>query len=319
MTFSSGKEGWLLLCYNQLKGAPMKHWYLIPAALLMLAGCGRNPISFFEKDKQDVLYYDSLPEVLSLAGQSIYDLGLTEKDLESELFLHIETEFLSDRQEVTAGTDRKDRYVITGIWFSSSRKLSEAEEYFSGLYGEPYLKTEDPYAEGVGGVVYHQYWWTGEGIIHLSKAQKHRFFSFQYEKAAEPEKVAKREKGLSLQEFAWGTGYYMKLSEEDFDSLKIEKKDEEYYTWDFVFEGTAYHLDIYRKQGKNLSEYLRDVPYDQTDAGHEKLYTYVDSGYGEQVFSNPFSDVWRIVMEQDAASEKLNMIRELLENSSWKS
>ena len=76
-------------------------------------------------------------------------------------------------------------------------------------------------------------------------------------------------------------------------------------------------FNVYKDQRENLEEYLADVSYEKSETEYETLYTYVKEGYGEQVLVNPFGDVWKIAMTDDASSEKLNAIRTLLEDHSW--
>lgn len=172
------------------------------------------------------------------------------------------------------------------------------------------------------------YWyryWSGEGIIALSKGENNSFFKFEYtpvEEENKPKEILKREQGLSLPEFAHGTGYYMDIEKEDFEALgvenlKIEKREEGHFTWVFTYEDAGCRFNVYKDQRENLEEYLADVSYEQSETEFETLYTYVKEGYGEQVFVNPFGDVWKIAMTGDAGAEKLNAIRTLLEDHSW--
>ena len=80
--------------------------------------------------------------------------------------------------------------VIREIFFTDDIK------YYDGMlkdlekrFGKPYIQDEEPYVESNGGCVQHDYYWTGEGSIHVSRAQKHDFYVFRYHISEKPKGV----------------------------------------------------------------------------------------------------------------------------------
>ena len=220
-------------------------------------------------NKKVAMRVRSLPEAFPVVGKRLEDLGFTREDLESEMYLLIETEFLGEMTEIMGLTEMWNDNLIKELTFYSEQHFDEAKAYFTDLYGEPFRNGWDPYAMSQGGVVDWFMYWTGEGIVQLRKGQNFNWFECKYEIPEEkPEEILKQEAGLTLQEFAWSSGYYMNdLTEEDFDYLKIEKKEEDHLTWDFIYQGTECHFDLYRKKGPQLADYMSGVSYETSRVG----------------------------------------------------
>ena len=272
-------------------------------------------------NKKVAMRVRSLPEAFPVVGKRLEDLGFTREDLESEMYLLIETEFLGEMTEIMGLTEMWNDNLIKELTFYSEQPFDEAKAYFTDLYGEPFRKGWEPYAMSHGGVVDWFMYWTGEGIVQLRKGRDFNWFECKYEIPKEkPAEILKQEQGLTLQEFAWSSGYYMNdLTEEDFDYLKIEKKEEDHLTWDFIYQGTECHFDLYRKKGPQLADYMSGVSYETSRVGDwEEVHTCVKDGWGEQIWVNPVKDIWRLEIRKEATAEKLNAIRELLETHSWR-
>ena len=272
-------------------------------------------------NKKVAMRVRSLPEAFPVVGKRLEDLGFTREDLESEMYLLIETEFLGEMTEIMGLTEMWNDNLIKELTFYGEQPFDEAKAYFTDLYGEPFRKGWEPYIVSQGGVVDWFMYWTGEGIVQLRKGQNFNWFECKYEIPEEkPEEILKQEAGLTLQEFAWSSGYYMNdLTEEDFDYLKIEKKEEDHLTWDFIYQGTECHFDLYRKKGPQLADYMSGVSYETSRVGDwEEVHTCVKDGWGEQIWVNPVKDIWRLEIRKEATAEKLNAIRELLETHSWR-
>ena len=264
----------------------------------------------------------SLPEAFHVVNKRPEDLGLTKEDLESEMSLNIETEFFGEKTVIYGFMESWNDNRIKELIFYGEQPFDEVKRYFTDLYGEPFRNGQDPYVQSRGGAVYWFMYWTGEGVVNIGKGQYSNFFEGKYSIPKEkPPEIIKQEQGLTLHEFALSSGYYMNdLTEEDFDYLKIEKKEVDYLTWDFIYQGTECHFDLYRKKGANLSDYMSDVSYETSRIGGiEDVHTCVKDGWGEQIWVNPISDIWRLEIRQEATAEKLNSIRELLETHSWRS
>ena len=263
----------------------------------------------------------SLQEAFSVVGKRLEDLGTAGEDAEYKLSLNIETEFLGEKTELIGFVEPWNESRIKELEFYGEQPFDEVKRYFADLYGEPFRKGCDPYIEARGGAVEWFMYWTGEGVVRIGKGQYSDRFECKYDIPGEmPPEVLKRIQGLSLLEFAHLSGYYMRdLTEKDFDYLKIEKKEEDYLTWEFTYQGTKCHFDLYRKKGPHLSDYLSDAVYETSRvADCEDVHTCVKDGWGEQIWVNPVGDIWRLVIGQEASAEKLNEIRELLETHSWR-
>ena len=273
------------------------------------------------KGNKAAMRVGSLPEAFPVVGKRLEDLGFTREDLENGMCLPIETEFLGEKTEIMGFTETWNDNLIKELLFYSERPFDEAKAYFAALYGKPFRNGQDPYIASQGGAVDWFMYWTGEGIVQLRKGQNFNRFECRYMIPEEkPKEILKQEQGLTLQEFAWSSGYYMQgLTEADFDYLKIEKKEEDYLTWDFIYQGTECHFDLYRKKGSQLADYMSDVSYETGRVGEwEEVHTCVKDGWGEQIWSNPVKDIWRLEIRKEATAKKLNAIRELLETHSWR-
>ncbi len=263
----------------------------------------------------------SLPEAFPVVGRRPEDLGFTVEDLENKMSLNIETEFLGEKTVMFGFAEPWNENRIKELKFYGEQPFDEVKRYFADLYGEPFRKGQDPYIRDRGGAVDWFMYWTGEGVVQIRKGQNFNRFEGKYDIPEEkPPEILKQEQGLTLQEFAWSSGYYMRdLTEKDFDCLKIEKKGEDYLTWDFIYRGTECHFDLYRKKGPQLADYMSDVRYETSRVGEwEEVHTCVKDGWGEQIWVNPVKDIWRLEIRKEATAEKLNEIRELLETHSWR-
>ena len=178
----------------------IRYLTLIPAVFLM-TGCvfltdrpsntGQTDTAVSEGIK--ALPFDSLPEALELSGKTLAEAGLSRDDLHDGIYLLIETVFLDEKQEIRGymGSGKDER--IGELTFSCKRPLEEAQSYFTELYGEPYKTELEPYVKSKGGSVYDEYYWTGEGILTLSKADQYEFFEVRYQDAEKPEEVISQE------------------------------------------------------------------------------------------------------------------------------
>ena len=223
-----------------------------------------------------VIHVRSMPEAFSVVGRRPEDFGFSGEDIGKGIYLSIETEFLGEMREVMCLTDICNDNLIKELLFYSERPFDEAKAYFADLYGEPFRKGSDPYIASRGGAVDWFMYWTGEGIVRLGKGQYINRFECRYEVPGEkPKEILKREQGLTLQEFAFSSGYYFHgLTEEDFDYLKIEKREEDYLIWDFIYQGTECHFDLYRKKGPQMADYMSDVSYETSRVGdYEDVHT----------------------------------------------
>ncbi|MBQ6489301.1 MAG: hypothetical protein IJI75_08725 [Solobacterium sp.] len=174
--------------------------FLIPAVFLP-AGCIRpaerpsdpDHLNSAVRDDKPVLSFDSLPDALELSGQTLTEAGLTKDDLTDGIYLLIEAVFLNEKQVIRGymGSGKDER--IGELTFTCKKPFEEAQSYFTGLYEEPYRTELEPYVKSNGGTVCHEYYWTGEGILRLSKAEKYGFFEVRYQDAEKPEEVISHE------------------------------------------------------------------------------------------------------------------------------
>ena len=80
--------------------------------------------------------------------------------------------------------------VVREIFFTDDIKYYDVMmKDLEKRFGKPYIQDEEPYVESNGGCVQHDYYWTGEGSIHISKAQKHDFYVFRYHLSEKPKDV----------------------------------------------------------------------------------------------------------------------------------
>lgn len=153
---------------------------LLIQAVFLLAGCNRPK-------NTPVLSFDSFPEMLQLSGKTLSEGGLTKDDMTDGIYLLIETVFLDETTEVRGYSDHAGGERIGELTFTSKKRLSEAQAYFKELYGEPYETEIQPYAKSKGGSVYREYYWTGEGILILSKADHYGYIEVRYRNSDQPE------------------------------------------------------------------------------------------------------------------------------------
>lgn len=178
-----------------------KQWLFLIPIIFLSAGCIRPAERPSDTDHIDpavredsfVLSFESLPDALELSGKTLSEAGLSKDDLTDGIYLLIETVFLNEKQEIRGymGSGKDER--IGELTFTCKKPLEDAQSYFTELYGEPYHTEIEPYVKSNGGSVYHEYYWTGEGILILSKADQYGFFEVRYQDADRPEEAVSHE------------------------------------------------------------------------------------------------------------------------------
>ena len=298
----------------------MKRILLVILCVLMIAGCSPDDADIDDDNGGSMMHIEgvkSLTDAFELVGKSIDELGIKKEELDSGMYIRLNVDFDGLKQDIMLTAASYRDYVIIDLWFTSHKSWDDATAYCRSLYGEPYHVYEEPYVASKGGVTFYEYYWTGKGSLEISKGEQHNFISIRYELSEKPAEIVKREEGLSFEEFAYGTGYYMDLTREDFDELKIEKTSEYQYDWDFVYQGMKAHFKLLKGDRETIENYKHNVEYVSTEYEYETVYTYVKDGYGESCWVNPFGDFWHLTIFEDATAEKLNMLRELLEKASF--
>ena len=80
--------------------------------------------------------------------------------------------------------------VVYEIFFTDDLQYYDAMiRDIEKRYGKPYTQAEEPYVESNGGCVQHDYYWTGEGSIHISVGQKNDFYVFRYHLSEKPKQM----------------------------------------------------------------------------------------------------------------------------------
>ena len=175
----------------------MKRYLVLIPAVFLMAGCIRPEEKPSGTDQTDtavqetaaVLSFDDLQDALELSGKTLTEAGLTKEDLMDGIYLPIDAVFLDQKVEIRGymGSGKDER--IGELTFTCKKPLEEAQSYFTERYGEPYHTELEPYVKSNGGSVYHEYYWTGEGILILSKADQYGFFEVRYQDADTPEEL----------------------------------------------------------------------------------------------------------------------------------
>ena len=125
------------------------------------------------------------PEELKLAGAAVS--GNTGIDFSGGWYGH-EVKGTAYVKENYASPQREA--VVYEIFFTDDLRYYDAMiRDIEKRYGEPYIRSEEPYAESNGGCVQHDYYWAGQGSIHVSVAEKHDFYVFRYHLSEKPEEV----------------------------------------------------------------------------------------------------------------------------------
>ena len=163
-------------------------------------------------------------------------------------------------------------------------------------YGKAYLSGEEPYVAVNGGAVNWYRYYTGKGIVHISKGQNNNFYVLRYCDSEEPKEYQEANRPLTLDELGPLTGYYLKLPE--FEDLVIEPVYENtgdekplYYELSFNFEKERFTAEIH----KNIyDEYQTDLKYE----------IYEEEGW-KYLAWDTFKDRWLIICEPETEDEKL--------------
>ncbi len=292
-----------------------KRFFLILLVMILMARCSDNETG---DPKVKILTFDSVQEVFALVGKTIDEIGIRKEELDNDMYVIIEFDFLGNRETARALVDNRNDHTLISIRFSCDKRYEDVLEYFSDLYGSPYMKGEDPYVASKGGAVCWQRYWTGEGVVEISKGEKDSFFVCEYRLSEKPAEVTGQEEGLTFEEFGKATGYYMKLERTDFDELTIYQIDDGIYGWDFIYQGDRYEFIVTKGKADLVRQFIGREGYDHYADGTEEICTLIKDGKGEQIIGNNANDLWEIIMHENATVEKLNAMRELLEYSSWK-
>ena len=255
------------------------------------------------------------PDALGIGGNSMDDYGHI--TFTGDLFGHtvtgtayLETDF-SD-PELTEHV--KEIFLTDAV---SEMQTTEAALF--ARFGDPYATDEEPYVESNGGVVYYQYYWTGEGVVTLSNGAKNNYYTFRYSVPKEiPEKIRKRAAGFSTEELGHRTGVYFHFAEGEAEDLKIDETTYEGYAAylvTFTHDGVACRVTIV----PNAEALFDALPNgaDWTEIDHElqrSRYRVNANGSGVIYESNAFAQCWIVETDGPVTDESLSAFEEFLLN-----
>ena len=213
--------------------------------------------------------------------------------------------------------DRVDR--VHEIWLTDGiSEMQTTEAALSARFGDPYAAYEEPYVESNGGVTYHQYYWTGEGVVALSNGAKNDFYEFSYSVPEEiPAEIAKRTAGLTTEELGHRTGVYFHFGEGEAEDLQIEETTydaHEAYLVTFAHDGADYRVTIV-PDGEALFDTL-SAGGGWTEIRHELQQSRCrTSGEGGTIVEkNAFGQCWIIETDGPGKGETLAAFEEFLLN-----
>ena len=220
---------------------------------------------------------------------------------------------------MTDFSDPERKEHVYEIWLTDRiSEMQTTEAALSARYVDPYATYEEPYVESNGGVTYHQYYWTGEGVVTLSNGAKNDFYEFSYSVPEEiPEEIAKRTAGLTTEELGHRTGVYFHFGEGEAEDLHIEETtygEYEAYLVTFAHDGTDYRVTIV-SGGEALYDTL-SAGDGWTEIQHELQQSrYRTSGDGGTIVEkNAFDQCWIIETDGPVKGETLAAFEDFLLN-----
>jgi hypothetical protein len=184
------------------------------------------------------------PDALGIGQSSLDDYGHI--TFTGDLFGHTVTGTAYTETDFS-DPERSER--VREIWLTDTiSEMQTTEAALFARFGDPYATYEEPYVESNGGVTFHRYYWTGEGVVKLSNGAKNSYYTFSYSVPDEvPEEIRKRAAGLTAEELGHRTGVYFHFAEGEAEDLKIDEtayEGYEAYLVTFTHEGVEYRVTI---------------------------------------------------------------------------
>lgn len=165
----------------------MKKILILFLVLFMTSACDIDIMT----DEKQACVFEDLAQVFDLMGKSAKEAGIDEKYLDDTGF-SIKGKLFGAEAEGSITfdlRDHSDKILHHALIFIDEVNLSfqDCLKHLEEEYGEAFDQGEEPYVEANGGAVEWYRFYTGKGEIHISKGEKHDFYTIRYENSAPPQ------------------------------------------------------------------------------------------------------------------------------------